>query len=320
MSFTPPPNNPTSPPPAPSRQDQSEEEFDLKANAMVAWYAVAMAWFTGFVEWIRTFVVEMNSAMTTIDQAKQTAIDEANLAMGYRNQAGNSATTAQGAAATATTKAGEASTSAGQAAGYASDANTAKIASQAARDQTYAFGGQMLTATSTTSLALGNGTKTLTTQVNKAFAAGMRLTLASAADPVGFQMSGIVNTYNRDTGAMEFIVTSSTGTGSKADWSITVAGANAAGSLPVVVVTTNTTVLPNTCYIVAAANVILTISSTWNPGDKFAIREAIGSGSSYTIDFTANFKVRSQTKNAVVIAANYSQLDMAYQDTTRGFI
>lgn len=199
----------------------------------------------------------------------------------------------------------------------ASTANGARAAAEAARDQTLTMGAQVLTASSSTSLAIGTGAKTLTVETGRAFGPGMRLVLASAADPAASQMQGQVTSYDRSTGALSMLITSAAGSGSRSDWLIAVGGGDS-GTLPVILVTANTSVQPNRCYVVAAAGITLTVSGTWVPGDRLSIRESIGAAT-YVLDFGAT-KVRSNSPGSTTVPAAFSQADFFYLDSTRGLI
>lgn len=75
-------------------------------------------------------------------------------------------------------------------------------------------------ATSTTSLTVGDGEKTLTIQPGKLFVPGQALVLASAADPAEVQMLGVITAHNSTTGALTLTVSSGafSGAGTHADW------------------------------------------------------------------------------------------------------
>jgi hypothetical protein len=76
------------------------------------------------------------------------------------------------------------------------------------------------TGTSTTSLTLGIGTKTFTTQADLAFFAGQVVNIARTAAPSTSRMLGIVTSYNSTTGAMVVETTDYTGAGTFTDWTI----------------------------------------------------------------------------------------------------
>lgn len=82
-----------------------------------------------------------------------------------------------------------------------------------------ASAGQYSTGTSTTSLLIGAGTKTFTTQANRGFAVGQRINLTSQADVANY-MAGICTAYNSTTGAMTITADEFGGSGTFADWSV----------------------------------------------------------------------------------------------------
>lgn len=75
------------------------------------------------------------------------------------------------------------------------------------------------TGTSTTSLAIGTGSKTLTTQAGKAWVVGAFVYIASSAS-VANLMFGQITDYNSTTGSLTVNVLSYTGSGTLAAWSI----------------------------------------------------------------------------------------------------
>jgi hypothetical protein len=84
--------------------------------------------------------------------------------------------------------------------------------------------------TSTSSVAIGTGAKSFTTQASLGYLVGMTLRLAF--DSTNY-MTGDVTSYNSGTGALVMNITSVVGSGTRASWVITMAavGANAAGSV-----------------------------------------------------------------------------------------
>ncbi len=82
----------------------------------------------------------------------------------------------------------------------------------------------MYVATSTTSLTIGTGSKSLTTQAGLAYRAGTPVTLADANNPSTNTMSGAVTAYNTSTGAMTIAVTSTAGSGTIANWNLSLSG------------------------------------------------------------------------------------------------
>lgn len=87
------------------------------------------------------------------------------------------------------------------------------------RVNNFAFGSY--SATSTTSLAIATGSKSLTVEVGKGFAIGQLVLIASTAAPSNY-MSGQVTAYNTGTGAMTVNVTNIGGSGTIASWSVSV--------------------------------------------------------------------------------------------------
>lgn len=76
-----------------------------------------------------------------------------------------------------------------------------------------------VTATSTTSLTIGTGSKSLTTQTGKAWIAGSWLYIVSSSS-ITNTMQGQVTAYNSGTGSLTVNVTSVSGAGTFASWAI----------------------------------------------------------------------------------------------------
>lgn len=77
--------------------------------------------------------------------------------------------------------------------------------------------------TSTTSLAIGTGSKSLTTQTGLAYVVGSYVRLVSAADVANY-MEGTVSAYTSGTGAMTVSVGVTGGSGTHTDWNVSLAG------------------------------------------------------------------------------------------------
>lgn len=84
-----------------------------------------------------------------------------------------------------------------------------------------------LTGTSTTSVAISAGSKTLTTQAGKAFSPGTFVLLTSNANPTTHYILAQVTAYSDTT--LTISVVSIAGSGSRADWTIRVAGGPGVG-------------------------------------------------------------------------------------------
>lgn len=82
--------------------------------------------------------------------------------------------------------------------------------------------GKGYAATSATSLSIGTGSKTLTTQKNRAYVVGSRIRVASAAAPTTKWLEGVVTSYSGTT--LVFTADKTAGSGSAADWNLSIAG------------------------------------------------------------------------------------------------
>lgn len=147
------------------------------------------------IAWRKLNTEELNVALPAIDTKQVQAI---------------------AAAETATTKAGEVVTKANEVAA------SAAIATAAAASAVNAPGTSSL---STTSLALTPGTKNLAVAANKDFPHGSSVKIAYNTD-VSKWMIGSVDSYNATTGAMVVVVDANDikGTGTFADWTVSVSG------------------------------------------------------------------------------------------------
>jgi len=126
---------------------------------------------------------------------------------------------AETAATTATTQAGIATTQAGIATTQATNA-AASAVSAAASAVTASGYAASLTGTSTTSLAIGMGAKNFTATTGRQWGVGQFLQAASDANPANY-MHGQVTSYDDGTGALVLNVLNIGGSGTYADWTIT---------------------------------------------------------------------------------------------------
>lgn len=136
--------------------------------------------------------------------------------LGALSSATAAAASAAAAAASATSASGFATAASGSATAAASSASDA--AASAVTASNYA---SALTSTSTTSLAIGTGTKVFTTQASKGYAAGQFFSATSAANSTNY-MHGTVTSYVGTT--LTTSVTDIGGTGTLADWNLSVSG------------------------------------------------------------------------------------------------
>jgi hypothetical protein len=144
--------------------------------------------------------------------ALPTFATETNTVAGEVNTAASSASTS---ASTATTQAGTATTQAGIA--------TTKAAEAAASALT-ALNAPGTSATSTTSLTVGTGAKSLTIQTGKSIVVGMEVVIAYTTTPTT-RMVGTVTAYNSGTGALDVTVSSTSGSGTQAAWTVSLTAA-----------------------------------------------------------------------------------------------
>jgi hypothetical protein len=84
--------------------------------------------------------------------------------------------------------------------------------------------GPSYAATSTSSVAIGFGAKSFATQVGLPYLPGVRLRLSSDANPTTHYIEGVVASYDDETGALVVTSDRAIGSGSRADWSIHIAG------------------------------------------------------------------------------------------------
>ena len=92
-------------------------------------------------------------------------------------------------------------------------------ASNAAASAATATNAPGTSATSTTSLVIGTGTKALTVQTGKAFVVGQWVTMTNTATPANW-MHGQITAYTSGTGALTVNVTAVGGSGTYAAWTI----------------------------------------------------------------------------------------------------
>lgn len=83
-------------------------------------------------------------------------------------------------------------------------------------------------ASSTTSLTIGTGSKSLTVETGKGYVVGQAVLIASTAGPTNY-MTGQVTSYNSGTGALVVNVTATGGSGTVAAWTVSVTALSAGG-------------------------------------------------------------------------------------------
>ena len=175
------------------------------------------------------------NAQKTVTNATESATSatssttQADLALTRANAAASSATSAGTSASTAAARATDSATSAGQSNTYAMEAKDY-------RDQTYAFGGSVFVANSSTSFTPSLGSKSLTIETGKGFGPGTQVLVSSKSDESIF-IAGQVTSYNNTTGAFVVNATSFGGSTAKGDWSVVLSarldGVGATGTWPI---------------------------------------------------------------------------------------
>ena len=159
----------------------------------------------------RTRADAFMAALPTFATETNTVADEVN----------TNATTATTQAGIATTQAGNAETSASNA--LLSENAAAASAAAAAASALTALNAPGTSATSTTSLTIGTGAKSLTIQTGKSIVVGMFMTITSTASPENW-MHGEVTSYDSGTGALIINVETATGAGTISAWTVAVSG------------------------------------------------------------------------------------------------
>lgn len=139
------------------------------------------------------------------------------------DQAGADAATAAIDAATATAQAGISTTQAG-------------IAQASAATAVNAPG---TNATSSTSLTIGTGAKSLTIQTGKDMVVGMTVKIANTASPTNW-MAGDITAYNSGTGALDVTINVVNGSGTVSTWTVSLSAPSTTKTLPRVLRTSNT--------------------------------------------------------------------------------
>lgn len=115
------------------------------------------------------------------------------------------------------------------AANVANDRNLAQVA--VADAQAYALvaiNAPGTNATSTTSLTIGSGSKTLIIQTGKSLVPGMFVVVANTAQPANY-MAGQITSYDSFTGALVFNVTGTGGSGTFSAWTLSLSSQGSTG-------------------------------------------------------------------------------------------
>lgn len=187
-----------------------------------------------------TATTQASNAATSASSASTSATNASNSA----SAASTSETNAASSASAASTSASSASTSATNASNSASAASASATAAAASAAQ--------LIGTSTSSVAIGTGSKAFTTQSGKFFAAGTWLLITSDANPAVNYMHGVVTAYSGTS--LTVNVTNIGGAGTLTDWTIRVSGTQgatgAAGTLDFTVLSAETAIAVGDLFVI----------------------------------------------------------------------
>lgn len=177
---------------------------------------------TTFSDRVDLFVTWLEGAPPEFGDVADNVEHNATEAQTKATAAAASAATATTQATTATTQAGIATTQAGIATTQAGNASTSATAAAASAASAAAIAGAFV-GTSTSSLTIGTGNKTFATQGGEQYTPGITMTAVSQANTANW-MAGQVVSYNSGTGALVINVTATGGSGTFADWNLSLAG------------------------------------------------------------------------------------------------
>jgi len=173
------------------------------------------------------------------------------------------------------------------------------IASYAVAAGASAIASPGLHASSTTSLAIGTGSKAFTIQAGKTFVVGQTVAIFSAANAANF-MVGNITAHNSGTGAITVNVTKTGGSGTLADWIFNltpaIMGDVNVGALTATGIVTGLSFVPTT-----TATNGLGLAGTNNPAlyaNSVKRLEATTSGAGAIGRFDVSLAVRSRTLEA----------------------
>lgn len=172
------------------------------------------------------FRLQLNAAANVTYANAQEAVSAATAAAASSSSALSQVSLATAQAGIATTKAGEASASADAASASAGGAAASAAAAASSAAAAAALAGSFI-GTSSSSLAIGTGNKSFSTQAGELYTPGVFLIASSQANPANF-MFGQVTSYNSGTGALVLSVSVIGGSGTFADWSLSLTGTQGA--------------------------------------------------------------------------------------------
>ena len=143
-------------------------------------------------------------------------------------------------------------------------------------------------ATSATSLTIGAGAQSFVTQAGKAWVVGQPVIIARTSAPGTTRMSGAITAYDAGTGAMSVLVDTILGSGTYTDWTISLGTARAPDSLPIQVITANTTAVPGIHYLLAVGGITLTLPAALPAKDLCIAFSNVSGTTTAAVDFNGH--------------------------------
>lgn len=143
-------------------------------------------------------------------------------------------------------------------------------------------------ATSTTSLVVGTGSKALTITTGKAFAVGQQVVIARTSAPTTTRMFGGVAAHDSSTGAMTVTVTSNDGTGTFTDWTVSLSPPGAAATPPEM---KQRTITGNDTVVAADRQKIIVFTGVANATLSFTAAATLGDGHFFRVQNATLFNL-----------------------------
>jgi hypothetical protein len=219
-------------------------------------------------------------------------------------------------------------TVAGSASAAATSATNALVSeNNAAASATTALNAPATQATSTTSLTIGVGSKSLTlAQTGKAFAVGQWVMVADTSNPSTNWMLGAITAFNSGTGAMTVNVVAVGGSGTIASWAISPSAPQATNNTiktdtTGTVITGNTTLVSNISRDVNSTSgaIILTFPASPAVGDWIWLSDYAGTFATNNVTINRNGKNIDGLAEDFIMDISWLSVIFVYQDNTRGW-